>query len=203
MHMKSAVAALGDEALRQMFIARREVFVDLLGWDVPVLEGRYEIDQFDDEHAAYLIVSGPNAEHLASARLLPTTRPHILADLFAHLCEGEIPRGPGIFEITRFCLDRRLTAAERRDARNKLVSSIAEYGIANGIHTFTGVAEMGWLRQILGFGWRSRPLGRAQRVGGKMLAALAIDIDRETPALLARTGIYSTPRQAEGTRHAA
>ncbi|HWU72384.1 MAG TPA: acyl-homoserine-lactone synthase, partial [Sphingomonas sp.] len=37
------------EVLRRMFEARKEVFVDLLGWDVPVLDGRYEIDQFDDE----------------------------------------------------------------------------------------------------------------------------------------------------------
>jgi LuxR family quorum-sensing system transcriptional regulator CciR len=41
-----------------MFAARKSVFVDLLKWDVPVLEGRYEVDQFDDQHATYLIVPG-------------------------------------------------------------------------------------------------------------------------------------------------
>lgn len=30
-------------AMRAMFAARKEVFVDLLGWQVPVLEDRYEI----------------------------------------------------------------------------------------------------------------------------------------------------------------
>jgi acyl-homoserine lactone synthase len=46
-----------DLALRAMFEARKRVFVDLLKWDVPVLGGRFEVDQFDDEHAAYLVLS--------------------------------------------------------------------------------------------------------------------------------------------------
>lgn len=203
LHSGNAGSSLSDEAIRGMFAARKEVFIDLLGWDVPVLAGRYELDQFDDEHAVYLIITGPNAEHHASARLLPTTQPHILADLYAPLCDRDVPRGPGISEITRFCLDRNLTAPERRNARNQLVTAIAEYGLANGIHTFTGVAEMGWLRQILGFGWRSYPLGRPRLIGGRMLAALAIEIDAETPDLLARAGIYSMPRIAEGLSHEA
>jgi len=47
-----------DGVLRAMFAARKAVFVDLLKWDVPVLGGAYEIDQFDDEHAAYLVLAG-------------------------------------------------------------------------------------------------------------------------------------------------
>ena len=60
-----------DLALRAMFEARKQVFVDLLKWDVPVLGGRFEVDQFDDEHAAYLVLSDDEGRHLASARLLP------------------------------------------------------------------------------------------------------------------------------------
>ena len=40
-----------DRLLRTMFEARKRVFVDLLKWDVPVLEGAYEIDQFDTREA--------------------------------------------------------------------------------------------------------------------------------------------------------
>jgi len=36
-----------NDVLRAMFAARKEVFVDLLKWDLPVLDGRFEIDQFD------------------------------------------------------------------------------------------------------------------------------------------------------------
>ena len=85
-------------ALRSMFAARKRVFVDLLKWDLPVLAGRFEVDQFDDPHATYLIVTDREGEHLASARLLPTTRPAILDALFPHLVAGPVPRGEGIAE---------------------------------------------------------------------------------------------------------
>jgi acyl-homoserine lactone synthase len=179
-----------EPLLRAMFEARKQVFVDLLKWDVPVLEGRYEVDQFDDQHAAYLIVADTAGKHLGSARLLPTIRPHILDSLFPNLCAGEPPRSSDCFEITRFCLGRNQNARERLETRNRLVSAIARYALDNGICTYTGVAELSWLQQILAFGWRCRPLGLPQPVGGRMLGALRIEIDAETPALLAANDIF-------------
>jgi acyl-homoserine lactone synthase len=194
---------LADEALRAMFEARKRVFVDLLKWDVPVIEGRYEIDQFDDEHAVYLVVRGPDGEHLGSARLLETTRPHILDTLFPNLCAGPVPRGPEVREITRFCLDRSLCAVRRLAVRNALVSALADHALERGIAAYTGVAEFAWLQQILAFGWHCRPLGLPAICEGRTLGALRIDIVPETPALLARNGIYrdedlaaDAPRQA-------
>ena len=180
-----------EPLLRAMFEARKQVFVDLLKWDVPVLDGRYEVDQFDDEHATYLIVAGPSGEHLGSARLLPTSRPHILDALFPSLCAGEPPRSRDCFEITRFCLGRNQNASQRLDTRNRLVSAIARYALENGIGTYTGVAELPWLQQILAFGWRCRPLGLPLVIDGRTLGALRIDIDSETPALLAANGILN------------
>lgn len=188
-----------DAVLRGMFEARKRVFVDLLGWDVPVLAGRYELDQFDDPHARYLVLASPDHAHQASARLLPTMRPHILDTLFAELCDGVPPRGEGIFEITRFCLDPRPSAPERRQHRDALVLALAHYALEHGITSYTGVAELGWLRQILGFGWRCRPLGPARRIGATTLGALQIEITNDTPVLLAAFGIgeAAVPLQAE------
>jgi acyl-homoserine lactone synthase len=177
-------------ALREMFEARKRVFVDLLKWDVPVLHERYEVDQFDDEHAIYLIVAGVDGGHAASARLLGTTRPHILDSLFPDLCASPSPRGPNIFEITRFCLDPNQGSQSRLESRNRLVSGLVRYALDHGIGTYTGVAEMGWLQQILAFGWRCAPLGLPRTICGKMLGALRIEISPETPALLEANGIY-------------
>jgi acyl-homoserine lactone synthase len=58
---------------------------------------------------------------------------------------------------------------------------------------------MGWLQQILAFGWHCRPLGLPRVAEGKMLGALAIDITEETPALLAANGIYR-PQSLEPIR---
>lgn len=178
-----------EPLLQAMFEARKQVFVDLLKWDVPVLGGRYEIDQFDDEHAVYLIVADGEGQHLGSARLLPTARPHILDSIFPSLCAGEPPRSVDCFEITRFCLGRNQNARQRLETRNRLVFSLARYALENGISTYTGVAELPWLQQILAFGWRCRPLGLPRLIGGRTLGALRIDIDADTPALLAANGI--------------
>lgn len=194
----------GHAALAAMFEARKRVFVDLLGWDVPVLAGRFEIDQFDDCHARYLVLTDAAGGHLASTRLLPTVRPHILGDLYPDLCDDTPPRGPGIAEITRFCLDRRLRAADRLAVRNELVSALVDDALARGVEIYTGVAEMGWLQQILAFGWRCRPLGLPRAIGGKLLGALSIEITDRTPSLLTRAGIYRpSVAPAKEQRHAA
>jgi N-acyl-L-homoserine lactone synthetase len=192
-----------DAALRSMFAARKSVFVDLLKWDVPVLDGAYEVDQFDDAHATYLILAEPDGTHLGSLRLLPTTRPHILDSFYAGLCEDAPPREPAIFEITRFCLDRRLTARERRAVRDALVTGLVEHALACGITAYSAIAEMGWFQQILAFGWRCMPLGLPRVVDSTMLAALRIDIAPETPALLAAAGIEARPIPRDARRAAA
>ena len=180
-----------DAALRAMFAARKTVFIDLLRWDLPALDGQFEIDAYDNENAHYLILVDGDGKHRASARLLPTHCPHILGDLFPHLSEDPVPTGANILEITRFCLDRGLRAADRRVVRNQLITGIVDYALAEGIERYTGVAEMGWLQQILSFGWDCRPLGMPVTEKGGMLGAIEIRITPDTPARLHAAGIWS------------
>jgi acyl-homoserine lactone synthase len=184
-----------DATLKSMFEDRKSVFVDLLKWDVPVLDGRFEVDEFDNEHATYIVVAGDRGDHLGSARLLPTIRHHILGALFPQLCAAPPPRGPSVFEITRFCLSPRQNARGRRRTRNQLVSALALYALERGIGTYTGVAELGWLQQILAFGWDCRPLGAPVQLECGLLAALAIEISPDTPRLLAENGIWDAPAE--------
>jgi len=177
-------------ALRPMFADRKRLFVDLLGWQVPVVAGDYEIDRFDDSACVYLIDSGPDDPHLGSLRLLPTTRPHILDTLFPGLCDSVVPRGPGIREITRLCLPTRLGAARRLEVRNRLISAMIDHALCEGIEALTGVVELNFLDQILDMGWRCAPLGAPMRSDGRLLAAFRIDLDVDTPVALETTGIY-------------
>lgn len=172
-----------------MFAARKRVFVDLLKWDVPVIDGRFEMDQFDDEYASYLLFADADGTHIASARILPTTRPHILGSLFPQLCTNGVPTGPAIREVTRFCIDPALDRSERREARDHLVHALVRHALGNGINTYTAVAEASWCQQILEFGWHCEPLGLIEHIGTERLIALRIDIDEETPELLAEAGI--------------
>jgi len=198
LHILETGAPPGAHAvLRAMFAARKSVFVDLLGWDVPVLDDRYEVDQFDGPDATYLVLTEADGRHLASARLLPTARPHILGDVFPELCQTAPPRGPGIVEISRFCLDRRLNAAQRRRVRDQLVIALVRHALAANVSSYTAMAELGWYQQILAFGWRCEPLGLPHAIGGRPVAALRIQIDEHTPALLAAAGIVQSGADRE------
>src|SRR3546814_13871676 len=102
-----------------MFRDRKQQFVDQLGWTVPVVAGQYEIDRYDGDDAHYLIAADADGGHAGSMRLLPTIRPHLLADHFESLCDTEIPCGPHVMEITRLRLPSRLGRDGRRDVRNR------------------------------------------------------------------------------------
>jgi len=186
--------------LRNMFEARKRVFIDLLRWNLPVLAGRFEVDSFDNDEATYVVLSDDDGAHRASARLLATTGPHILSTLFETLCDGDVPRGPTTMEITRFCLERRSNAAQRRQARDELVHALVDHALAHGIKRYTGVAEAPWLRQILSFGWRCRPLGQIKTIGGSELGAMLIEIGDDTRALLERGGLAAPASRVEN-RH--
>jgi len=192
-----------DRVLQAMFAARKSVFVDLLKWNVPVVAGTYEMDRFDDAQATYLILTDASGAHLGSARLLKTDRPHILNSYYRELCATRPPSGPRIREVTRFCLDRRLKAAERREVRDTLVSALADHALECGVEAYSAIAQMGWFQQILAFGWRCRPLGLPRHCDGALLAALRIDIDRDTPALLRAAGIAPSAALTRDLRAAA
>lgn len=192
-HAETTLRGLSAGSLRAMFAARKQVFIDRLGWNLPALAGQYELDQFDDVHAHYLILTDGGGRHRASTRLLRTDRPHLLGDLYAILCSQGVPCGPTIREVTRFCLDPAFGARERRIARNELVSALADYATSSGISAYTGIAGIRWFEQIAEFGWDCRALGPARKIGGQELVALHITIDPETIPALAATGIYTRP----------
>jgi len=178
------------DAFDTMFADRKALFVDLLGWDVPVVDGRYEIDRFDDVHAVYVVALDTAGDHHGSLRLLPSHRPHILDTLFAPLCASGVPQGTSVWEITRLCLPSRLGAARRLAVRNQLISAMVDHALEAGIGLLTGVVEAGFRKEILAMGWLAEPLGPAMRIDGANLGAFAIHVAADTPDRLRWTGIY-------------
>jgi acyl-homoserine lactone synthase len=183
--------SLTDARAASMFEDRKTLFVDLLGWDVPVVGDRYEIDGYDGDKAVYLIATGDGRDHQGSMRLLPTEGAHLLADRFASLCERDAPRGSQVREITRLCLPQRLGAAGRLSVRNRLISAMVDHALDSGIAVLTGVVTAAFREEVLAMGWRAAPLGPARRIDGAFLGAFRLEIDAGTPALLASNGIYA------------
>ena len=191
-HVICGGGSVSEDALyAQMFQERKRVFIDLLGWDLPALDGRYEVDQFDIPATRYIICASSGGEHLGSLRLLPCNGPNLLGSVFPFLCDGEPPAASDVWEISRLCLSRSIRAAERRQVRNQLATAVTRYALQNGITAYCCVADMPWYSQLLSFGWQCEPLGLPQGLECGMIGALKILITDETPALMEQAGVWS------------
>src|SRR3546814_1635904 len=69
--------SLADPLAASMFRDRKRQFVDQFGWDVPVVAGQYEFDQYDGDDADYLIAvdgegghAGRSEEHTSELQSL-------------------------------------------------------------------------------------------------------------------------------------
>lgn len=196
-HIVEKYLEAGNRRLvESMFADRKRLFVDLYGWDVPVIEGRFEIDQFDTAETLYIIYADAAGEHEASIRLMPTTQPHMLGELFAELCPHGVPVGLTIWESTRLCLPQRHGVARRRELRNMLISAMVDFALERGITCLTGVLPEAFRKEVLAMGWAAEPLGPAVRVDSGLVGAFAVHIRPDTPERLCWSGTYVDTVQA-------
>jgi acyl homoserine lactone synthase len=113
---------LHSKLMDEMFRMRAEVFAGRLGWDVTVTNGR-EVDRFDAEDPLYLFSLNDETEELQGAvRLLPTTGPYMLRDVFSVLVPGGAPESPLIWESSRFAINPGITIAGERAEANHIVN---------------------------------------------------------------------------------
>jgi N-acyl-L-homoserine lactone synthetase len=167
--------------LEAMHRDRKKIFVDTLKWDVPVVDGQYEIDQFDTDAAIYLVALAPETQrHLGSVRLLPTTGPHLLSEVFPFLCDKGVPIGDDVWEITRLCTAP-AKDIEPRLIRRRLATAMCEFGLLYGISRYTCVTHVQYLSNLLAVGWECELLGEPRQVDRDVVGALSISI---TPATL-------------------
>ncbi len=92
--------------LESMYRLRAKVFSEKLGWDVAVRNG-LEKDRYDEFNPLYIVKTAPGTDDVvASMRLMPTTGPTLLADVFAETMPDAVAfTAPSIWECTRFCID--------------------------------------------------------------------------------------------------
>jgi len=173
------------EAMEQAYRLRHTVFVEELGWnDLTRPDGR-EIDQFDDGRALHMLyLEGDRL--VGYQRMLPSMRPHLLSEVMPHLCDGDFPVGPHIWEWTRYCVTK-----EHRDrgrmlspVGNLLLSAIVEWGLENGVSKI--IIEMNpiWLLRLVQLHFRVTPLGIPQEVGKDSIVAVTAAFDARTLARL-------------------
>jgi len=81
---------------------RHKVFVETLGWQLQCQNG-LEFDQFDRADTLYVVARDEDGQITGCARLLPTTQPYLLGDVFPQLLTGcPVPCSPDVWELSRF-----------------------------------------------------------------------------------------------------
>jgi acyl-homoserine lactone synthase len=173
-----------EPVLDSMFRDRKRLFVDLMKWQLPMATATHDVDQFDTDDAVYLVAINPeDGTHMGSMRLLPTTGPHILGDLFPRLCENGVPRGDDILEVTRFCPSPRVKNRDRlMECRLNLGTAMIEYGLLRGLKGYSACTYMSWTSKLLAAGWRIRPLGLPEPFEDDAINAIEIEV---SPSALA------------------
>lgn len=165
-------------ALMEMHRQRKAVFIDQLKWRLQESAG-LEIDAYDSAEAVYLVeADAPRAPISASARLLPTTQPHLLGDVFPELCAAAPPIGPHVWEATRFCpAPATPHGAPRQAMLGRVIAAIMETALLFGIERVTYVANRALAPMAQRAGWEVAALGPAHGTGRDKLRAFAAEID--------------------------
>ncbi len=130
----------------QMYRLRAHQFAQRRGWRVVVRDG-LEKDQFDDLNPLYICVVHRDGRVLASLRLLPTTGPHMLSEIFPEVAgDVGIIRHPLIWESSRFCVDTKASREYGADGVNivtrELLAGLFETAQGAGMHYIVSVYDI-------------------------------------------------------------
>lgn len=180
-----------------MFRVRASVFKTRLNWDVTVDHER-EIDVFDGADPIYVLSVCERTGRLrGSVRLLRTTAPNMLRDVFPELlCGGDPVVCPSIWESSRFsidaafaherCGDRERGEEDGEEARAhgarfvrrttiELLLGMIECAQANGVSRIVSVHDARMVRLFRQLDCRSEPVGAPRRIGDVMTHAALFD----------------------------
>jgi acyl homoserine lactone synthase len=155
------------DLLNDMFRLRARVFGDRLKWNVQVVDGM-ERDKYDDEDPVYVISTDDHGKKvIGSLRLLPTTGPTLVADVFEDtLPEAAQLTSPFIWECTRVCVDEEYLGRDQATfASGVLFAALGEVALAAGIQSIVGNFDARMLRLYRRVGCAVEVLGSTDRYG--------------------------------------
>lgn len=162
----------GDRAASQgllddMHEMRDRIVVGEWGWVIPGAAPGYERDRFDTDETVYCLVLDDHGRVKASARLNPTTQPHMMSELFADYCDLQPwPAGEDVWECSRFVIDT-------VSVTSRLEEFVLRCHLGIGLTTWCydhNVRQLSWLTHQkfynhLSVLFPTQPLGRPVRQG--------------------------------------
>lgn len=184
---------LFEADLIAMHRQRKTLFVDGLGWRIPVIAD-LEIDDYDGEDTMYLLgksISG--GELLVSARLLPTVRPHLMSELFPEAGLSAFPRGPTVWEVSRFCTAPWLPRRARVQLVFEVVCGVMETALLFGVDQVVFAVNSALLPLTLQCGWQAEKLSMTIGDQGDEVTVVAASITPEGLRCVRQRCAIATP----------
>lgn len=161
---------------------RHKIFIERLGWQLAVDDGK-ERDQFDHPETLYVMTRLPDDTICGCARLLPTTEPYLLSEVFPHLLSGApVPHSRDVWELSRFAAatidpDSSVDAAVNTRC---LLAAAVKVASEHGARRLITVSPLGIERLLHRMGVHAHRAGPPMLADGKPIFACWIEIDEQT-----------------------
>jgi len=163
------------DLLAEMFRHRCAIFVHEKRWNLKTQDG-LEFDVYDTSDTIYLLEFDKG--HIgASMRMNPTDRPCMLGDLFADMCERDMPRGKDVWELTRGAVSADL---RRSGIYGRVICGMVECALLWGAKKGIGVFSVEYLMKQMRFGLDAKPLGPPRIMDNEPHVAAEIMFNPET-----------------------
>lgn len=164
---------------------RYRVFVEHLGWDLPQQEAGKERDQFDRSDTVYAWVRDEQGGMCGCARLLPTTGPYLLDEVFPYLLDGaEPPHAAEVWELSRYTtelVNGRADSVPAAQTRFRtLLRAVVEAAMGHGARRLITFSYVGVERIARRFGLHVHRAGSVHSIDGRPSLAFWIEIDAQT-----------------------
>jgi len=167
--------------LDSMYALRHAMFAERLQWKVESHNGK-ERDWFDRLEPTYIVARHPEDPRSATGswRLLPTTGPYMLKDVFPELLHGQAaPSQPDVWEASRFAVARHENGASfgMNETPVAMIREMLRFVRRNGIREIVTVTSVGVERLIRNLGLKTERFGPALQIGDVRTVALRIPMD--------------------------
>jgi acyl homoserine lactone synthase len=189
-------AALDPESEADLARYRNRIFVERLGWSMGgrLCKQGYERDQFDVPSTVYIIRRNSANQINGCARMMPTSGPYLLKELFPGLlAEGGLPNTGDVWELSRLAASQegnsaRYHAGDLQSIR-EILRAVTTFCTSRGVRRLVGVTYVAMVRLFRRLGIHAWSEGIVRTADGRPIVACWIEIDAQTREALGGDGV--------------
>ena len=151
------------DLLASMHNLRWNVFHKELKWSKGLrLYNCMEFDEYDNDGAYYIVRVNERNKVDATCRLMPTSKPYMLADHYPEFIEREpIPKTDDVWEFSRTCASEEARISSGGKITAQLIAAAIEFGLVKNIKSYISLTTdtlYPMLKRAVG--WDPQPLGQ-------------------------------------------